>query len=96
MVFFRDRVQSPVVTLLILDSGAAKSGKQVLAKRAGCMRRDTGHVSCLPLSSCEGSILPLALSGGEAYHVRTWLLKLEKPLHTYIHARTHSMLGLSG
>jgi len=33
-------------------------------KRAGFMRQDTGHVSCLPSGSCEASICATGLKAG--------------------------------
>ena len=42
------------------------------------------------------AFVPLALSGGEAHLVLTWLLNMEKPYLHYILACIQSMLGLSG
>ena len=44
--------------------GLPRAFKQVLAKRAGCMRRDAGRPLCPPLGNCETALLPLAFQAG--------------------------------
>ena len=53
--------RSPGVTPEFSESGAAKGLKEVLAKRAGCMHRGTGHVLCPPLGSCEAGMRAIDL-----------------------------------
>lgn len=55
------RVQIPRGHTGVFRTWAAKGLKEVLAKRAGCMHRGTGHVLCPPLGSCEASMHAIGL-----------------------------------
>ncbi len=93
----RDRVRPPVATLVFFRiQGLPKAFGGYLARRVGCMRRATGHVSCLPWGTCEAGIGATGLDAGVGLTLCIPGAKAGKTLthtHTYTIALMETQQG---